>query len=121
LLSVTAVSRIMLVGRLPLTNERAIVKHHNSLGAPLDASLEIMPRYHMLEQELQKQVRLGVLQAHNASDEFQIEEKTLFFSNGMNSDQRMYRVNRILAVQTTGGFSVVDHLGRRVDCIEFIE
>ena len=65
---------------------------------------------HMLQQEINQDLRLGLFHALNPGDELAVEEKRLLARDGVDADERVYGVDRVFADETAGLTDVGDHL-----------
>jgi len=75
----------------------------------------------VLQQEVEHDLGLGVLQALDLRDELAIDEEALLARHGVHADQRMHRVDRVLAHQAPARAGVRDHLLRRMHGLEVVE
>ena len=75
----------------------------------------------MIQQKVGNHLRLWILEAFDLGDKLPVEKDTLLVSDGMHSHNRVDRVRRGFPNETAGHLCVGDHLGRRVNCSQFID
>lgn len=94
-----------------LTESAAVVEDDNRPGLPSYASLEVMASDNVLHEEVDEPALLGLLEALDPGDEFAVDEQAFLTGDGVDAHKRVDGVNGVLAHQTSGRTSVVDHFG----------